>query len=89
MTDGQIHPFDKSGIESSRESHPLQGDFEICLCSEAHHVRDPHQLAPPVAFFHLAVDQTRRHLPLAHVPPSTTQREPLAKVGREGIEVQV
>ena len=27
---------------------------------------NPKQLAPPIAFFHLAIDQARRHLPLAH-----------------------
>jgi hypothetical protein len=36
-------------------------------------VRDANQLAPPVAFFHLAVDQTSRHLPLSHSPPATTR----------------
>jgi hypothetical protein len=50
---------------------------------------DAHQLAPPVAFFHLAVDQARFHLPSTHVTPSTTQCEPLAKVGRESIEIQI
>jgi len=46
-------------------------------------VRDPNQLAPAIAFFHLAVDQAGRHLPLAHVAPATTLMEPLAKVSRE------
>ncbi len=73
MTDRQIHPLDTSGIQSPREAHPLQGGREICLGPEAHHLRDPRQLTPPIAFFHLAVDQTRRHLPLAHVLPSTTR----------------
>jgi hypothetical protein len=56
MADGQIHPLDKSGVQPSREAHPLQGVREICLCSQAHHRRDANQLAPLVAFFHLAVD---------------------------------
>jgi hypothetical protein len=46
---------------------------EICLCSQAHHVRDASQLTPPVALFHLAVDQARCHLPPAHFLPSTTR----------------
>lgn len=71
MTDGQIDPLDKSGVQPSREAHPLQGDREICLCPQAHHVRDPQQIAPPLAFFHLVVRQARRHLPLAHFPPSS------------------
>ena len=50
---------------------------------QTHHVRDTNQLAPPIAFFHLAVDQAGRHLPLAHVAPATTLMEPLAKVSRE------
>jgi hypothetical protein len=50
---------------------------------------DPCQLAPSVAFFHLAVDQPRRHLPLKHSPPSTTSYEPVSKMGGEGIEIQV
>ena len=89
VTDGQIHPFDKSGIQSSREAHPLQGDHKICLCPEAHHMRDPNQLALPITFFHLAVRQSRRHLPLEHVPPSTKSCEPLAKMGSQRVEVQV
>src|SRR5690348_12894829 len=40
-------------------------------------------------FFHLAVDQTRRHLPLACFPLLVTHREPLSKVGRQRIKVQV
>jgi hypothetical protein len=40
MTDREIHPLDKRSVESSREAHPLQGDCEICLCSQAHHLRD-------------------------------------------------
>ncbi len=89
MTDGQIDPLDKSSVQPSREAHPLQGDREICLCSQAHHVRDANQLAPAVAFLHLAIDQARRHLPPTCYPPSTTFCEPLAKMGREGIKVHV
>jgi hypothetical protein len=59
------------------------------LSSKTHHVRHPHQLASPVAFLHLAVDQALCHLPLTHVPASATHQEPLAKVCREGIEVEV
>jgi hypothetical protein len=41
------------------------------------------------AFLDLTVDQTWRHLPSAHVVSSTAEGEPLAKVGRERIEVQI
>jgi hypothetical protein len=40
-------------------------------------------------FLHLAVDQACLHLPPARVPPSMIQREPLAKVCREGVEVHI
>jgi len=89
MADGQIHSLDKSGVESTRETQSLQGDFESCLCPKAHLVRDPHQLTPTVAFFHLAIDQVRRYLPLKRFPPSTSHFLPLAKMGCEGIEVQI
>ena len=52
-------------------------------------MRDSYQLAPTVAFLDLAVDQARLHLPLANVASSTAQREPLAKVSCEGIEVEI
>jgi hypothetical protein len=52
-------------------------------------VRDPYQLASPVAFLHLAVDQPRCYLPLAHGAPSVNHLEPLTKVGRERIKVEV
>ena len=42
MTDAQIDPFNKSGVQPSREAHSLQGDREICLCPQAHHRRDPY-----------------------------------------------
>jgi hypothetical protein len=51
MTDGQIHSFNKSSVQPSRETYLLQGDLEICLCPQAHHMRDLHQFAPPIAFF--------------------------------------
>jgi hypothetical protein len=65
---------------------PRLGDREICLCPQAHHVRDASELPPPGTLFHLAVDQARRHLPLA---PSTTSCQPLANMGREGREIHV
>ena len=89
MTDREIHPLNESGIQLSREAHFLQAGLESGLCQEAHHVRDANQLAPPLAFFHLTVDQTIRHLPSTHVASSTAKRQPLTKVGGERIEVQV
>ena len=41
------------------------------------------------AFFHLAVDQARRHLPSAYMPPAATHLEPMAEVSRQRIEVEV
>ncbi len=79
MADGQIHPLDESGIEPSRKAHPLQGCLEIGFGHQAHHVRDLHQLAPPVTFFHLTIDQAHRHLPLGHVAAPTNHLEPLYK----------
>src|SRR5437588_545799 len=89
MSDGQWSPLDKSGVQPPREAHSLQSGREICLCSQAHHVRDASQLTPPVALFHLAVDQARCPLPPAHFLPSTTSCEPLSKMGCEGIEIQI
>src|SRR5512133_412448 len=70
MADGQIDPFNEGGVQPSREAHSLQSKREICLCPQAHHVRDASELVPPLALFHLAGDQARCHLPLAHVPSS-------------------
>ncbi len=89
MTDSEIQTLDKSGIQLPREAPPLHGDHEIFLCPKPRHVCDPQQLAPPIAFLHLALDQARRHMPLAHFRPSTTYREPLSKMGREGIKVHM
>jgi hypothetical protein len=52
-------------------------------------VGDPNQLAPSVALFHLTIDQARRHLPLTHVPASTTSYEPVSKMSGESIEVHI
>ena len=89
MTDSQIRPLNKSGVQSSREAQSLQSDLESSACPKPHHMGDPHQLASPVALFHLAVDQARRHLPLAYFSPSTTFLSQLAKMGREGREVHM
>jgi hypothetical protein len=82
MSDGQWSPLNKSCIESSREASSLEGGFESGLCSKVHHVRDPYQLAPPVAFLHLTVDQPRCYLPtfarcaLGKPPGATDQSGP-------------
>jgi hypothetical protein len=89
MSDGQWSPLNERRVEPSRETYLLSGHCEICRCPKAHHRGDARQLAPPVAFLHLAVDQARRHLPLTHFPPSTNQLKPLTKVGCEGIKVQI
>ncbi len=89
MTDGQIHPLDESGIQPSRKAHPLQGGLESGFGPQAHHVRDPHQLAPPVAFLHLTIDQAGRHSPMEHFPPSTTFCKPVTKMGRQGVKVAI
>src|SRR5258708_1623570 len=69
MANGQIHSLDKSSVQPSREAQSLQGNFEICLCSEAHHMRNLDQLTPAVTFLYLAVDQARRYLPSTGFPP--------------------
>jgi len=79
----------KAVFSRPEKPSPRPSDRESGLCSKAHHRRDPNQLAPLVAFFHLTVDQTRRHLPLAYMPPSLNHLKPLAKMGCEGIKVQI
>ena len=89
MTDGQVHPFNKGSIQPSRKAHPRPRGLESGFCPQAHHVRDTHQLAPPIAFFHLTIAQARRQLPIGHFPPSRTSCEPVTKLGREGIKVAI
>ena len=89
MTDGQIHPLDKSRVEPPREAQSLQCSLESYACSKAHHVRDPQQLASPVAFFHLTVDQTRGHLPLICFPSTMIHLAPLSKMGCQSVEVHI
>ena len=86
MTDREIRPCNKSGVESSRQAQSQQGDLESGLCPKAHHVRDAKQLTPPVVFVQLPVDQLRCHLPLT---PSPTHLKPLPKWAEKRIEVQV
>ncbi len=89
MTDCQIHPLNKSRVQSPSEAHLLQSDLESGICSKAHDVPHPHQLAPLVAFLHLAIDQSFCHLPPEYFPPSASHPEPVSKMGRERIEVQI
>jgi hypothetical protein len=89
VTYRQIHSLDESRVQSSREAHPLQSGLESGTCSKAHDVRNPHQLALPVAFLHLSVNQSFRHLPLACFPLSMIHLAPVSKMGRESIEVEI
>jgi hypothetical protein len=89
MLDGQVDPFNEGGVQPSRQGQSLQGVLESGLCPQTHHVYDARQLAPPVAFFHLAVDQARSHLPSAYVAPSTSLFAPCPKMSRESIEVEI
>ena len=50
---------------------------------------DADQLAPPVAFFYLAVDQTCRHLPSEDSAPLATHLEPVPKMSRQRIKVEI
>jgi hypothetical protein len=79
----------KAVFSRPEKPRPRPRDRESGLCPKAHHRCDPNQLAPPVAFFHLAVDQTHRHLPLASMLPSLNHLKPLAKMGCEGIKVHL
>src|SRR2546421_33863 len=89
MMDRQIHPFNTCGVQPPREAYPRPRSLEICLCPQAHHVRDLHQLAPPGALFHLAIYEASRHLPLVCFPPLARHLEPLSKMGWKGRKVQV
>ena len=89
MTDRQVHPFNKSGVQASREAESLQGDLESGLCPQAHHMRDLDQLTPSVTFLYLAVDQARCYLPSTGLPPPMPYLEPVSKMSCQGIEVQI
>ena len=89
MTGSQIHPLNKSGVQLPSQAHPLQSDLESGTRSQAHEVRDPHQLAPLVAFLHLAIDQSYCHVPPESFPPSASHLAPVTKMGCERIEVQI
>src|SRR5690242_19698510 len=89
MTDGQIHPLKKSCVQPPREAQSLQGYLEGCACSQVHHMRNPYQLAPLVAFFHLPIDQSCCHLPPTCFPPLVNHVEPLSKMGSQGVEVHI
>lgn len=89
MSNGQIHPLNKSSVQPSREAQFLQSDLESSLCSKAHHVRDLYQLTPLVTFLDLAVDQTCRYLPSAGFSPLTPHFLPLSKMSGQSIEIQI
>jgi hypothetical protein len=89
MSHCQIHSFNERRVQPPREAQSLQGGLESVFCSKTHDVRDANQLASPLEFFHLAREQTSRHLPLSHDPPAMTSCDPVAKMGREGRAVQV
>ncbi len=89
MSDGQIHPLNESGVQPPREAQSLEGDLESVFCPKAHHVRDAHELASRVTFFHLTIDQFRSYLPLIDFPAAATHLKPVSKMGRERIEIEI
>src|SRR5713101_7809363 len=89
MSDSQIRSLNKSGVQPSRESQSHQGHLESGLCPKAHHLRHTNQLAPSVAFLHLAIDQTCLYLPSTHISPSTSLFTPFPKMSCQCIEVHV
>jgi hypothetical protein len=52
-------------------------------------MRDAHELASPVAFLHLTVDQLGRHLPPEDFSPSATHLKPVSEMGRQSIEIDI
>src|ERR1051326_8531253 len=89
MADRQIDSLNERRVEPSRKAQSQQGGRESGLCPQAHDGCNPNQLASPVAFFYLTVDQVLRHLPPKHVAPSASHLAPVSKMGRECIKVQV
>ena len=83
VSDRQIPAFNKSRVQPPRKTQSLSAGCESLLCAQTHHVRDFDELTPPVAFFHLAVDQARRHLPPEDFAPSTSHVAPLPKMSGE------
>jgi hypothetical protein len=79
----------KAVFNRPEKPNPCKAARISVLCSKPHHMGHPHQLAPSVAFFHLAINQLCCHLPLRHVPSSTNHLEPLSEMSREGIEVEI
>ncbi len=73
----------KAVLRRPERPSPRPRDFEICFCPQAHHRRDSRQLATPIAFLHLTVDQLRCHLPPECFLASATHLKPLSKMGRE------
>jgi len=70
-TDSRVQ--EKPCSTSQRSPSPVSRRGSASPCPEPHHVCHAHEPAPPVAFFHLAVDRICRQLPPTHVPPSPTQ----------------
>ena len=89
MTDGQIHPRNESGVESSGKTQSRPRAIEIRLCPEPHHRRDVHQPAPLVMFLHLPVDQIHCYLPSKGFASTTPHSSPVSKMGGERIEVHI
>jgi hypothetical protein len=59
------------------------------MCPQTHYLRDARQLASPVTFLHLTIDQLCCYLPAAGFPASATNLEPLSKMSGQRIEVQI
>ena len=82
-----IHALDKGSIQLGAQTQPAQGAAERLACPTTHQMRDPHQTPPLIAFLHLPVDQPGCEMPLARPSPDTL--DPLPKMGRQSIEVQI
>jgi hypothetical protein len=79
----------KAVFSRPERPNPRPRDLESRASPKAHHVSNPHQLTPPIAFLHLTIEQLCRHLPLVYFPASTNHFKPLSKMSRQSIEVHI
>src|SRR5215471_6498290 len=75
----------------SRPEKPIRGLEALRAASVPRRITCATRISPaiPIAFFHLAIDQVLHYLPLLHLTPLAAHLAPVAKMGRESIEIHI
>ena len=87
LPQGQVEPFDESGIDGTGEAELLKRGLQVVQGAKLHLAFDLSELAAAIGFLDLTVEQVEGYQPFGLVGEGI--RDPVTEVSGESIEIQV